>query len=98
MNHSDRPRLGAAKAAIVVLKHIETSLECGDIARMEAAALVVASAHRDGIEAVRLNWSSRSVCAGGFVDWLTATAALRDVDKALKLSTGRSRDEWWDVV
>lgn len=77
---------------------LATSLECGDIARMDAATVVVASAHRDGIAALRDGWYSRDVHEGGFVDWLTTTAAIREVNRALKLATGRDRAEWWDVV
>lgn len=83
---------------MAVLNAVESSLECGDLARMDAAAVVVQSIHRDGVAAARTAWSQGGTGAGSFVDWLSCTAAIRHVDRCLKLSTGRNRAEWWSVT
>lgn len=98
MNRSSRLRLGSVRAGVAALKALEAAVECGDLARMEAAREVIENAHRDGFGAVREGWSRDGSQAGSFLDWITGAAAERHINRCLKLSTGRSRDEWWDVI
>lgn len=95
----ERKRLGTRRAGLMAANSLEASLECCDLARMDAAAIVVASAHRDGIAAVRDGWYSLDAqCCGSFIDWLVGTATTREVNRALKMATGRDREEWLWVV
>jgi len=89
MSH-DRVRLGKEKTAAWITNSLADSLECGDLARMIAAADIVASAHRDGLEAARDMWTRQDL---RLVEWLTDTCS-RELSRKLKLATGKGRDEW----
>ena len=95
-NDTDAPqvRLGGRKASFLLLKTLEYSTECGDLATMDAAVAVIKSRVRGGLDDLYALWSRDD--GRDFVDWmLVATPELKG---SLKIATGRSRDEWLLLV